>query len=193
MSENYEKVEIRKVEIHRNTGLKVVYVDNPTLDNGEVSNDDITKKSTAHFDNSIKVGFRELVAHALLIQEYPCSIDETYIKARKIIDDPAYKQFKVVGFEIKANSFEDDENAKVAIVCTHELEDGEIYKYTLPFVRLYSGSSYEFSGNLHTVIEKLISEVKLYLGGKVMPSNQTKLDFDSQQEEEEEYEEEDEI
>lgn len=124
--------------------------------------------------------FRLLLAHAMVIAErIPVGhkIDATYLKARTIHDDPKFIKYEVVGFKLKGN----DKGDTIQIEIKQNLNNGSSIPMVLPFVKLYEGSSYEFSGNLADDLESVQQECMDYIGGKYRESQQMSLEFEEEE------------
>jgi len=182
----FSEVEIRKVKFNKRGGLDVTFVDNDFQTTEGLDPAGMTFEGPSEPVNRVKILFKRLVHHLLIVNEYPYKeITDSYIKNYKIVDDPTFKSFKVTSFIINGDSFLDP-NAKVKLVGEKMLGSGEIVPLQTPFVRLYSDSEYSHSGNLQIDIDALIDETKEYLNGKVTPSNQLALAFDKKEDDDEE-------
>lgn len=174
------KSEIRSVKFRPNGGLEITYIQTPDED-GIPSNKEYKFKNDRVPHGDLYTIFRGLLAHAAILADLgpkDLKIDAKYIKNRKSVEDPNFLNYRVIGIEIK-----DDMNGELAVLTLQKrLSKGGSYDFKIPAVKLYSESSYEFSGNLVDDLGMCLDEVIEYTEGKYQESNQLSLHLDGDEE-----------
>lgn len=149
-------IKINNVKVVKDLFLKVNY-DQSTND-GMVSND---LKSEAPIHDDLREAIAELNMHcATLGNQYNVNgqLDTASISC--------------VGFTLRTGNV-----YGVKLIAQRKLADGKTINILPPFTKLAEGSSYEYADELEIIIDKVVKEAILYLGGKHKANPQQSMDF----------------
>lgn len=172
--------EIRSVKLTKKNGLNVKFI-LASEEDGIATNKEYNYKNDRVPHSQFKSSIALLMGHAAILGDFAPKghvIDAKYIKSRKIIDDPVFGAYRVVGFDIK----EDMNGETVQLFINKFLPKGGVIEMKLPFVKLYEQSSYEFSGNLLDDLKIVLDETIEYMGGKYQESTQYALQLEDEDE-----------
>ena len=173
--------QIRSAKITGKGTVDVTFTQDNEVD-GLVANKEYKFKCDRVAHTALYYAFKNLLAHAMIIGERIPSghkIDAGYFKSEQIHRDPKFLMYEITGFKLKG----DDKGETISLSINQILHDGGTIKMELPFVKLYEGSSYDFSGNLKEDLEMAQQEVMDYIGGKYRESQQMKIDYDTVEDE----------
>lgn len=176
MIKTINRDDVRKCTVTGKETL-VINVASGEEQDGLMTNDGLNIKRDRIPHSSFFKAMRKLLAHAMVIYEYKGGkkeINETYLKAGSIIDDPEYIKYSVTAFELKA----DGEETSIALTVRKKFSEGGETSFKLPSVKMYQNSKYKFSGNLESDFEDVLYEIEEYIGGKYRESTQYALDLE---------------
>lgn len=192
MSKQSFSGQIRKAVLTEKNTLAVSFVDNMPI-NGDFANAKTSKKWDQEVHKDLKTHFNFLKGHAAAIGcLFQKGVEPTadYLRKRDCAIDTSLIDYEVRGFEFKGDINDDDPdktNLQVRIFMRRNLPMGGHYDFALPFVKLYNGSDYEFSGILVDDLDDCMIETARYVDGKFKDSSQLKLVFDGEGEDESDY------
>lgn len=127
---------------------------------------DIYKKITEEIDKSpsenFNTIFQSLLGHALVHAELANKkIGEKEIKARKAVDMPDFKSYKIVSFKISG----DAETEGVEFKLEKTTTSGTVYKIPLPKL-FFAAGVYPYELEIAQDLDNLMTEVRSYIDGE---------------------------
>lgn len=148
----------------KNTG-QLKYVDHRNIGDDDVANYEHTAKVDQEVHKDLLTALNVLRGHAAVLAElFPRGkqVDAQYIRSRDCMRDPDLMNYEVRGFTYKS----DDEEKSVTLHMRYNISSGGHYEFDIPAVKIYSGSGYEFSGNLADDMSDCEIEIARYMDGK---------------------------
>lgn len=169
-------ITIKKAKLNGVGYLELDYDERMTNEAGENFTIEASKKCTWDPAPELLEIFDELKPHlaALCEQEEMMSI-QLWESANMGTPHPILSKMKVTGFVIGGS----DEHEGVTLIGRRILAGNRVLNLISPFTKWDDEhNSYEYSLELGQIISRLQHECELYLGGKMRPSTQMKLDFE---------------
>lgn len=167
------KGNIRKALLNGKNHLKVKFIEHRVVENEPV-NSTLAGGWDQPVHKDLTTAFKVLLGHAAVIAGLlpkGKEVDGKYFQQRKCVVDPELSIYEVKGFEYKK---ETEESKKVTLFIEKSTPRGGILMQ-LPEVELYSGSDYDFSGNLADDLADCEIEIAKYMDGKFFDYGQGNL------------------
>lgn len=158
----------------------VITYTNNVIEQGQVTPKEYSVKVNRRISDDFKSLLRFLIGHALFFADLDNGkIDEKYIKSRKSVDDPEFKDYEFSALRIVG----DGEKKKVSIILNKKCTKPQAFmKLPIPAIPMEDGT-YLYEEFLSDDVENVISQIHDYLAGKNY-FVQSSLDFQEENQEE---------
>ena len=166
-----QEIEIVKLVVLKNGGLRVGYTFQEEVDGELVNNYHEAEKDAAPVQEGANA-LRLMLPHLLALTGFQgFKIDGKYLKSRAAIDDQALEPYRILKVELNGH----DEDTTVQVWGRYHGKYGKIDFHTNAMKVYGAEAKYEFSGNLIEDTHNLFDEAEAYLGGKFIPQAQMAL------------------
>lgn len=182
---NYRSGEVRKFFVTKNKETKTKLIFHTRV-NGELRNVTDNKDVDHIPQESLTKSLRCALPFALQILKLipkDVKIDAGYINRRQIMNDAAFADYELVGFEYKG----DDEDLKCELKIRKSIMFGKKIDIKTGFVGVIGKTDFDMSGNLKDAVEEIVEEVYKYHEGS-KSGEQTTIEIEDKEETEEEEE-----